>query len=654
MVIIDNEFLCDIIILRYKHTFIFLKNNKVYTYLSQGDDKVNVNNEKYEEVIESCFELLKRNFSKEQSFHIILGAASILWIGYSERYSIEGDKLSNVIYNDVYLNILLNELDKFERQFPEFRGVLTGILSNIYVSDDRFIDKKLNNIFDMLRSLDFHYECEIVDFINKLVSIGSTRCAYIETPIGIKKIISSLININSVKSFGDYCCGTSGTAIEIFKNLKSNEMKNNLFYYGEENNVTMYLISKLLTLINGIENFQIRNKDVLFNYYLDEEKHDFVFSDFPQNTVMDLEVRPIDSRFKYGIPNRISGDWAFVQNAIYHINDEGMGVIVGTKGTLVRTVDFGIRKRILSADLIECVITLPLNLYEKTNIGTELIIFNKNKDADRKNKVLFINASEYSCRVNKSQHTLTDEGIEKIINCYKFGIEIEHFSKFVDYEKIKEFKFRLNPLEYLDYDVLRESFDNSLMLEEVAEVTRGVLVPREEIEDLSNVKTHYFINVKNIESGKINYDEDVMITNKKLDWIGKYDIRPNDIIVTSKGWNIKFAIIEEDYKPSFISANLTRIRVDPTKYNPHVLYEFFQSEVGTKMIDGLQTGTTIKLLNTQQLERLEVPMFDIEFMNEIGGEIKRNKIEYEKSLKEAKRKFDKNREEIKARLKLHF
>ena len=369
-----------------------------------------------------------------------------------------------------------------------------------------------------------------------------------------------------------------------------------------------------------------------------------IYSDKKQNSN--------DPRLTYGIPTRSSADWAFAQNLVYHLNANGKGVLLGTKGTLVRSNEADIREGILKDKLIECVITLPDNLYEKTGIGTEMIIFNKNKTDDRENKVLFINASNYTYRLNKNKHAITNDGINKIIECYRYGFEEESFSRFVDLEKIKEYNYTLNPKEYLDFDALKNLFDKSVTLKDVAEIIKGVQVSKEDLEELSKQPNYYLINIKDIENGKINYDETSMLTYKKKEWIGKFDIKPNDIILTSKGSTVKFAIVGDDFRTAFISSNLTIIRVNPNKYNAYVLYEFLQSEVGARMIDGIQTGTTLKLLNNAQLGKIELPVYDIEFMNEIGEGIKWNKIEYEKSLEEAKIKFQNNREEFKERLNL--
>lgn len=608
-------------------------------------------NKKYESIIFSYFDELRGTFTFEQYFHIVLGATTIRWINMNNKYKASNERMSRFFDNEYGISIeLQQELYGFENQFSEFDGILTGIMTNIFRYKDKSAEKKLQVIFQMINSLNFYSQDEIRKFINKLVSTGIVQCGFNETPESVKKIITGIMDFQKIRRFADYCAGASGVAIDIYENLRYFEMHKHVFYYGEEINTTNYLISKLLMIINEIDEYKIVNKDVL--EYVDNynENFDFIISDIPQIIYSDRNQNSNDPRLKYGIPTKSSADWAFAQNLVHHLNHNGKGVLLGTKGTLVRSNEADIRKGILNDKLIECVITLPDNLYEKTGIGTEMIIFNKNKTDDRMNKVLFINASNYTYRLNKNQHAITDEGINKILECYTYGFEEESFSKFVDLEKIKEYNYTLNPKEYLDFDALKDLFDKSVSLKDVAEIIKGVQVSKDDLEELSKQPDYYLINVKDIENGKINYDETSMLTYKKKDWIGKFDIRPNDIILTSKGSTVKIAIVGDDFKKAFISSNLTIIRVNTTKYDAYVLYEFLQSEVGARMIEGIQTGTTIKLLNNAQLGKIELPLYDINFMNEIGEEIKRNKSQYEKSLEEVKIRFQNNREEFKQRL----
>ncbi|MBN8193804.1 N-6 DNA methylase [Bacillus sp. NTK074B] len=608
-------------------------------------------NARYESIINSCFEELRGTFSQEQSFYIILGVATISWINMNERYNSSNLRYSRFLNEYSSFMFLRDELKSFEHQFEEFDGILTGLMDKVFIYKDKSENKKLKNIFHIIEDVK---EEEISKFINKLTSIGTKMSGFTETPESIKEIILGIADFERIKSFADYCSGMSGVAVYIFEQKESeyHRIDSDLHYYGEEINTSNYLISKLLMIVNGIENYEINNKDVLSS---DDDKNrdlkfDFIVSDFPQVMNYDIDFKSNDSRFKYGVPSRSSADWAFCQNVIHHLNDNGKGVVIGTKGTLVRSNEGHIRRGVLEDDLIESIITLPDNLYEKSSIGTELIIFNKNKDENRKKKILLINASEYGYRLNKNQHAISLDGINKVLEYYHLGIEEGHFSIFVDLEKIKEYNYTLNPREYLDFDALKNTFERSISLKEVAEIVRGVQVSKGDFERLSEHPTHYFLNVKDIDDGRIYYDDASRLTYKRDDWLGKYDIRPNDIILTSKGSTVKVAIVEDDCAQTFISGNLTRIRVDTSKYDPYVLYEFLQSEVGIKMIEGLQTGTTIKLLNTSQLERLEIPMFDIEYMNDIGNDIKRNKMEYERTISEATMRFEDNREELMGRL----
>lgn len=613
-------------------------------------------NEKYETIILSCFERLVERFTTEQSFHIMLGASTIRWANMSKKYSpyyIEVNKIE-AGYDSPFM-VLQRELNNFEYRVPEFHGVLTGIMNKIYIYKDKAAENKLKEAFNIINSIKFDSQDEMRKFINRLVSIGTVQCGFVETPESIRKVVTDLVDFSEVRSFADYCSGTSSIAIEVFEYIKSIQTRKRIFYYGEEFNATSYLISKILMIINEIDRYEIVNKDVL-EYTEDEKKleFDFIVSDMPQVMYPGRDLKIDDPRFQYGIPSRSSADWAFGQNVIYHISETGKGVVIGTKGTLVRGNEAEIRKGILNDDLIECVITLPDNLYGKTSIGTELIIFNKSKSEGRQGRVLFINAGDYAYRINRNQHAITDEGINKIIEAYRYGIQEDSFSKFVDLEKIKEYNYTLNPKEYLDFDVLKNSFENTVALRDVAQINRGVQISKEDLEELSKGPTHYLLNVKDIDNGRILYDEDSKITFKKYDWIGKYDIRPDDIILTSKGSSVKIAIVGDNFEDAFISGNLTILRVYPEKYNAYVLYEFLQSKVGTRMIEGIQTGTTIKLLNNAQLARLEVPMFDIEFMNRIGEEIKCNKIHFERIVEESISIYQKNREELKEQLKFNF
>jgi len=120
-----------------------------------------------------------------------------------------------------------------------------------------------------------------------------------------------------------------------------------------------------------------------------------------------------------------------------------------------------IRKRIIEANLVECVILLPEKLFYNTGAPGAIIIFNKNKPAERKDKVLFINASEEFVphpsvrRLN----SLSKENIEKIAQIYHGFKEVEGFSRIVGLDEIREYDYSLNVTLYVMPVEEREEID---------------------------------------------------------------------------------------------------------------------------------------------------------------------------------------------------
>ena len=604
-----------------------------------------------EDCIKHCFQKLDASFNHERSFHIILGLATIKWINVNEDYQMIRRNLHRA--NDRNAFLLRDQLMSCEEKNEEITRLLLDILKDVLLYEDRAANESIQDVWWMMENLGLDELNEVKAFINKISFFYQEQYDSEAIPESVRAFLAGLTELKELNSFAVLGAGLSYFAVELYEQAKLSQLDNRFFYYGEELNVTNCLISKLLMKVNEISNFEIVNRGTFSERGREGEKQfDLVISDIPQIMFEDRQLEG-DPRFKYGIPSRNSADWAFCQDVIYHMNSTGKGIVIGTKGTLVRSQDAEIREKILRSDLIECVITLPMKLYGKANVGTEIVIFNKCKVEERKNRVLFMNASECGYRYKRNQYGISEEGMEKIHTYYKFWIEEEGFSKFVGLEKIEELNFALNPVEYLEVGVLENSFGESIPLGKIAQISRGVQSKKDDISKINEENTHYFINIKDIEKGKIYYDDNSMVMCKREEWIGKYDIQPDDIIITSKGSSVKVAIVEGANPPAFISSNLTRIRVDSDKYNAYVLYEFFQSEVGIKMIKGIQTGTTITLLNNAKLQKLKVPLYDLAVMNEVGAKLEENKKEYEKSIKLAEKKFRENRKRLLGKLALN-
>ena len=135
-----------------------------------------------------------------------------------------------------------------------------------------------------------------------------------------------------------------------------------------------------------------------------------------------------------------------------------MGVVV-PHGVLFRTGQEGdIRKGILEDDLIEAIVGLPAGLFYGTGIPAALLIINKSKSIERKDKVLFINA-ELDYQEGKNQKTLREEDIQKVVRCFDSYNEIKRFSRVVPLEEIRDNDYNLNIRRYADTSQPPEPFD---------------------------------------------------------------------------------------------------------------------------------------------------------------------------------------------------
>jgi type I restriction enzyme M protein len=198
-----------------------------------------------------------------------------------------------------------------------------------------------------------------------------------------------------------------------------------------------------------------------------------------------------NKRFLYGFPPRQSADWAWIQHLLASIKENGKAAIVLDNGCLFRGgKEKAIRAKILEEDLIECVILLPEKLFYNTGAPGAILIFNKNKPAERKGKVLFVNASqEYEKHPEvRKLKILSDKNIEKIVKVYRTFGEVDGISRVVSLDEIKENDYNLNVTLYVfpeekeeEIDVEKEFKDLEVLEKEEKEVTNKLKEFLEEV-----------------------------------------------------------------------------------------------------------------------------------------------------------------------------
>ena len=242
-----------------------------------------------------------------------------------------------------------------------------------------------------------------------------------------------------------------------------------LFLYGQEQNQTTYGLCRMNLLIHDIKSAEIALGDsLLYPKIMDGAKprrFDIVIANPPWNQDGYAEDRLKmgefwRERFEFGFPTKQSADWAWIQHMLYS-SRRMVGVVIDNGALFRGGREKKIRAKIVDRDWLETVILLPEKLFYNTGAPGAIMIFNKAKPEERRDKVLFINASqEYEKHPDvKKLNILSEKNIEKIANAYRNFSEEDGFSRVVSLEEIKENDYNLNVTLYVFPEVEEEEID---------------------------------------------------------------------------------------------------------------------------------------------------------------------------------------------------
>jgi type I restriction enzyme M protein len=392
---------------------------------------------------------------------------STFYIPENARWSVLKDLKHDI---GAELNIAMEAIEEHN---SSLEGVLVSIDFNI---KNKLSDAKLRDLLShfnkyRLRNSDFErpdllgtaYEYLIKMFADSAGKKGGE----FYTPSEVVQLLVALLKPHAGMRIYDPTAGSGGMLVQTRNYLKSHgENAANLSLAGQEMNLNTWAICKMNMFLHGVFSADIRKGDTLRNPQHTEQGQLMTFDRVIANPPFSLKKwgkEECDNdgygRFPYGTPPKDAGDLAFVQHMIASINDEGMCGIVMPHGVLFRGAsEKAVRQGVLEDDLLEAVIGLPSGLFYGTSIPACLLIINKNKAAERKNKVLFIN-SELEFQEGKNQNKLRPQDIEKILTTFDDYQDIKRYAKVVDISEIQENDFNLNIRRYADTSPPAEIFD---------------------------------------------------------------------------------------------------------------------------------------------------------------------------------------------------
>lgn len=291
------------------------------------------------------------------------------------------------------------------------------------------------------------------------------------TPREVERVIIGIVKPHQKDHIYDPTVGSGGFLLEAYNYLKdksSEQVARTLYFYGQEINISTFAIAKINMFLHGLDSADIRRGDTLANpQFLNNlgslQAFDIVVAN-PPYSIKDWEFELFKSD-KYGRtegydqPPQKNADYAFVLHILKSMNTNGRAGIVLPHGVLFRSGSEGrIREQIIKNDLLEAVIGLPSKLFYGTGIPAAILIFNRNKPENKRNKVLIIDA-ERDFLEGKNQNTLRKQDIEKIIKAYDQYQDVDKYARVVNAKEIEGNEYNLNVRRYIDSSDEQEIID---------------------------------------------------------------------------------------------------------------------------------------------------------------------------------------------------
>jgi type I restriction enzyme M protein len=439
---------------------------------------------------------------------------NVFWVPLKARW---GELQKNAKQPTV--GIIIDEaMDEIERENVSLKGVLPKNYAREGLDKQR-----LGELIDLVGTIALgDKESRSKDvlgrvyeyFLGQFADAEGKKGGQFYTPRSIVQLLVAMIEPFKGRIF-DPCCGSGGMFIQSEKFIEAHQGRiDDIHIFGQESNQTTWRLCKMNLAIRGIESKEVRwnNEGSFLNDLHKDLKADYLLANPPFNdSDWKGEMLRKDVRWKYGVPPTGNANFAWVQHFIHHLGPKGVEGFVLANGSMSsNTSNEGeIRKNIVEADLVDCMVALPGQLFYNTMIPACLWFVARDKQnskfRDRRGEVLFIDARKLGIMIDRRHRQLTPEDIKKIGDTYHAwrgelvdGQKLEYediagFSKAAKLDELRKQGHILTPGRYVEAEEEEEDGEafeekmNRLTAELAKQMPEGKRLDEEIKNDLERI-----------------------------------------------------------------------------------------------------------------------------------------------------------------------
>ncbi len=398
-------------------------------------------------------------------------AASIFWVPKEARW----EHLKANAPQPKIGTIVDDAMSAIERDNPSLKGVLPKDYARPGLDKQR-LGQLINLVSDIGLGSPADRGKDVLGrvyeyFLAMFASAEGKKGGQFYTPSWVVRVLVQALAPYKGRVY-DPCCGSGGMFVSSEKFIEAHSGKvGDISIYGQESNYTTWRLAKMNLAIRGID-AQIAHGDTFHNDRHPDLKADYVLANPPFNdSDWRGELLKEDKRWVYGVPPAGNANFAWVQHFIYHLAPTGLAGFVLANGSMSsnQSGEGEIRQKMIEADLVDCMVALPGQLFYSTQIPVCLWFLARNKKngrfRNRRGETLFIDARKMGNLTDRVHRELTDEDIARIAGTYHAWrgdegagqyADVPGFCKAAKLEEIQTHGYALTPGRYVGAETVED------------------------------------------------------------------------------------------------------------------------------------------------------------------------------------------------------